>query len=181
MKTIISLAFLLMGVYVYAQIVNVNPDPNGDPWIAGDALPMPPVIEAELHIMQLTPQSAATPLPAVVKNNELMYMPPVFNQGNTGSCVQAAEVWYCFAYEINRLRELCGGEEIGDSCKANQYHPFFAYNFINGGDSLCGTASGSGSHNLNAKGTTAISIFTNKHTVNILRMTQIAIFKILMC
>lgn len=50
-----------------------------------------------------------------------------------------AEVWYCFGYEINRLRGVCGGEEIGDSCKHNQYHPFFSYNFLNGGYDTVGT------------------------------------------
>ena len=97
MKTLLFTIFLLTGIYIHAQVVNVNPDPNGDPWIAGDALPMLPEVEADLHIMQITPQSAAKTLPAVVKNNELMYMPPVFDQDSTASCVQCAEVWYCFA------------------------------------------------------------------------------------
>ncbi len=77
MKTLLSLILLLLSISLYAQIVNVNPDPNGDPWIAGDALPMLPEVEADLHIMQITPQSAAKTLPAVVKNNELMYGPPL--------------------------------------------------------------------------------------------------------
>jgi hypothetical protein len=142
MKTIFSLVFMLMGVFVFAQVVNVNPDPYGDPWIAGDALPMLPEVEANLHIMQLTPQSAAKTLPAVVKNNELIYMPPVFDQEGTASCVQAAEVWYCFAYEINRLRDVKAGNNI--DTLTNLYHPFFTYNFLNKGYDTVGTAYGSG-------------------------------------
>lgn len=86
MKKYLFLICLFLNTLLSAQIVNVNPDPYGDPWIAGDALPMSPELEAEMHLMVLTPQSASATLPSVVKNNELMYMPPVFNQENTGSC-----------------------------------------------------------------------------------------------
>jgi hypothetical protein len=51
MKTLLITVFLLTGIYIHAQVVNVNPDPNGNPWIAGDGLPMTPEMEAETLAM----------------------------------------------------------------------------------------------------------------------------------
>lgn len=118
---------------IFAQVVNINPDPYDDPWIAGDAIPTPPEIEETVPFMVLTPESAATELPSVVDNSQLDYMTPVFHQKYSASCVQVAELWYAFAYEINRYRNVSGGEEIGDEDKNNQYHPFYSYNFYNKG------------------------------------------------
>jgi hypothetical protein len=142
MKTLLSLILLLLSISLYAQIVNVNPDPNGDPWIAGDALPMTPEMETTVPVMVLTSQSALDSLPYVVKNNELKYMPPVFDQLWTGSCIHASEVWYCFTYEINRLRDVSAGDAI--DTLTNLYHPFFTYNFLNDGDSTAWTMQQSG-------------------------------------
>ena len=52
------------------------PAQNGEPWIAGDATPTPPDIEATIPIMVLSPASAATELPTVVDNSVLIFMPP---------------------------------------------------------------------------------------------------------
>jgi len=79
-----------------AQVVNINPDPYGDPWIVGDALITPPEIESTISCMILTPESAATELPSVVDNSQFKYMPPVFSQYGSASCVQVAELWYTF-------------------------------------------------------------------------------------
>lgn len=56
---------------IFAQVVNINPDPYDDPWIAGDAIPTPPEIEETVPFMVLTPESAATELPSVVDNSQL--------------------------------------------------------------------------------------------------------------
>jgi len=108
----------------FGQVVNINPDPNGDPWIVGDAITSP---DNTSPLMQLSAKSANTILPNAVDNASRKYMPPVFHQRATGSCVQVAELWYTFSYEINRLRDLSTDTSI------NQYHPFFSYNFLNRG------------------------------------------------
>jgi len=55
MKKVIKHLVLAVSVFIAAtansQIINVNPDPNGEPWIAGDAIPAPPEIEALTPIM----------------------------------------------------------------------------------------------------------------------------------
>jgi len=44
---LMSLLLALFTINVNAQITNLNPDPDGDPWIAGDL----PEITPEIHIM----------------------------------------------------------------------------------------------------------------------------------
>ncbi|MCK9401000.1 MAG: T9SS type A sorting domain-containing protein [Bacteroidales bacterium] len=134
------LPFIMVTVNLSAQLVNINPDQNGDPWMVGDALPTSPEVEATIFNMVLTPKSAASELPSVVDNSQLKYMPPVFDQGNSGACVHVAELWYTFGYEINRHRNVPGGEAIGDEYKQNQYNPFYSYNFLNGGYHLTPTS-----------------------------------------
>ena len=62
--------FIMITSIINAQIINLNPDPNGNPWIAGDAIPTPPDIEATIPIMVLSSASAATELPDIVDNHE---------------------------------------------------------------------------------------------------------------
>ena len=80
--------FLLFIVFVsnvsFGQVVNINPDPNGDPWIVGDAITSP---DNTSPLMQLSTKSANTILPSTVDNASRKYMPPVFNQRASGSCV----------------------------------------------------------------------------------------------
>ena len=83
--------------------------------------------------MKLTPESEATQLPYFVDNAQHKYMPPVFDQENSYGCVQVSEVWYTFAYEINRSRNLKAGNEKGDEFIGNQYHPWFTYNYMHQG------------------------------------------------
>ncbi|MDY0078058.1 MAG: hypothetical protein RBR87_12375 [Bacteroidales bacterium] len=125
-------ACAIFAMHLSAQVVNVNPDPNGEPFIGGDGIITPPEIEATVPFMALRPESAAAELPTVVDNSQLIYMPPVFNQRNSGSCVQVAELWYSFGYEVNRLRGVQAGNGIDDL--TNLYHPFYSYNFLNGGN-----------------------------------------------
>lgn len=128
----LSMLFMIMTVNSLAQLVNINPDPNGNPWIVGDAICTPPEIGSTIPCMVLTPESSALELPSVVDNSQLYYMPPVFDQGLGASCVQVAELWYTFGYEINRFRNVEAGN--GVDTFTNLYHPFYSYNFLNGGD-----------------------------------------------
>lgn len=69
--TCISLSMTMIG---YAQVINCNPDPNGEPWIAG-GLPEPTQeIRGDLDSyprVELTAESLATPLPSQVDNSQL--------------------------------------------------------------------------------------------------------------
>ncbi len=60
-------------------------------------------------------------------------------------CLQVAETWFSYGYEINRVRDLSAGIYIGEAAYINnQYHPNYTYNFLNGGSSTCGTVDYSG-------------------------------------
>lgn len=135
MKTkMLFLGFLIcnLTINLQAQIVNVNPDPNGEPWWVGDLIfPSPEIIES-VGFMQLTYESNQTMLPDIVDNAALEYMPPVFQQLGQ-SCEQAAEIGYSFTYEINRVRGVEAGDWEGED-KSDLYHHLYTYNFLNGGD-----------------------------------------------
>ncbi|MBI9036273.1 MAG: hypothetical protein JEZ03_17570 [Bacteroidales bacterium] len=133
MKKMIStfLVLFLFTLQVTAQ-VNMNPDPNGDPWWSGGGELLPPEQEALIPELQLTPESANSVLPDQVYNNDLMYFPPIFNQQGS-SCVQAAEIGYTFTYEINRLRNVSAGVWDVENNRENLYHHLYTYNFLNNG------------------------------------------------
>ena len=109
------------------ELINCNPDPNGEPWIAG-GLVVTPEIEAKLAaipILRISPESEATTLPSKVDNSIRSWFRPIFNQGPDGCCGQAAGVGYAFTYEVNRLRNL------PSDTQSNQYPTHFTYNFLN--------------------------------------------------
>ncbi|MDY0104121.1 MAG: hypothetical protein RBS07_14390 [Lentimicrobium sp.] len=126
------LLVLLIGfLYVNAQ-TNMNPDPNGEPWWSGDGV-LPSAEEiAIIPVLEITTQSANTPLPYKVYNNEHKFFPPIFNQEGY-SCVHAAEIGYNFTYEINRARNVTAGVWSESGNRANLYHHLFTYNFLNKG------------------------------------------------
>jgi hypothetical protein len=112
MKKISLIIFIIiinhLCLFVYSQTMNLNPDPNGDPWITGDLPEITPEVLAKIAQMPeltLTPESAAVELPYVVDNSTKIYMRPVFVQYG-GSCGQASGIGYAFTYEINYLRGL---------------------------------------------------------------------------
>lgn len=115
----------------FAQVINVNPYPDDDPWIAGDAVPLPVEEEALVPILHLTPVSLNTPLPSSVDNSIYECFPDIYDQEYGNECVQATEIYYSFTHEINRLRGVAAGNI--DSIEPNTYHPFFTYNFENDG------------------------------------------------
>lgn len=109
LKLFYVLGLIIITLQVNAQLVNLNPDPNGDPWWTGDGIiPTSEEISSVSRLI-LSPESVATPLPDTVYNNKRTYFPPIFQQ-NGQSCVQAAEIGYCFTYEINRVRGVAAGD-----------------------------------------------------------------------
>jgi len=128
-KILLILVIIMSFITSQAQLTNINPDPNGEPWIIG-GLRIPTQAELE-KIPKLEPansylKSSKTVLPDRLDNSELDFFRPVFNQSD-GCCSQASGVAYNFTYEINRAR--------GTSAQtaANQFPTHFTYDFLNGG------------------------------------------------
>ncbi|WP_373763146.1 T9SS type A sorting domain-containing protein [Porphyromonas loveana] len=123
-------AFLLGTLSSFSQVVNVNPNPNGEPWLAG-TLPVPtPEMALQLRQLPVFEPSASSLekfLPPSADNSQHIFMAPVFTQ-NGESCAQAAGVGYTFTYEINRLRLL------NSSIIDNQYPTHYTWNFLNNGN-----------------------------------------------
>ncbi len=115
--------FISVGTIILSSIIITNAQEEG--WVGGALLP-----EEQPPIFVISPESAATELPEVVDNSELPFMAPIGDQSEVTtlwSCVQWAENWYTFAYEINRLKNVSG------DLPENQYHPLFTYNMLNDG------------------------------------------------
>ncbi|MFC1476431.1 Ser-Thr-rich GPI-anchored membrane family protein [Fibrobacterota bacterium] len=115
-------------------LVNMNPDPDGEPWIAGGLSPLT-AEEREAYLrlpkFTVTDKLKNRPLPPTVDNSAEPEFRGIFNQIG-GSCGQASGMGYHFTYE----RNLALGT-IPDT-KENICAYGFTWNFVNGG-------SGSGS------------------------------------
>ncbi|MDA3884542.1 MAG: T9SS type A sorting domain-containing protein [Candidatus Delongbacteria bacterium] len=116
----------------YAELVNINPDTDGVPWIVGGY--KYGVVEEEIYnslpYVEITSEARTKTLEPMVDNSigdAGVYFRPVFHQGPYGNCAQAAAIGYAFTYEINRLRNLPASE------KANQYPVNYTYNYWNQG------------------------------------------------
>lgn len=126
---LISVLLALFTLNVNAQIINLNPDPDGDPWIAGGIPEITPEIQAKLDAipeMILSSISSTIDLPEVVDNSQNIFMRPIFLQSG-GSCAQASGVGYDFTYEINWARNL------PSDILENQYPTHYTWNFLNFG------------------------------------------------
>ncbi len=130
MRRLTGILLVVLSAMIVSAQQNVNPDPNGEPWIAGG---LRPLSAEDMQMIESTPtlhrttEMTRTLLPPRVDNTEQMFFPPVFNQEG-GSCGQASGVGYTFTYEINRIRSLSGAD------LQNQYPSHFTWNFLNGGD-----------------------------------------------
>jgi len=133
MKTIIYLmAFVLFSqlqLFSQTELINVNPDPNGEPWWVGKLRPLTPEDYEYLNSLpklQIPADQKGKDLPAVVDNSEQPYFRPIFSQEG-GSCGQASGIGYVFTYEIDYERE------IPATLLPNQYPTHYTWNFLNGG------------------------------------------------
>jgi hypothetical protein len=131
----LTCAILFMAPDIHAQesgLINVNPDPDGEPWIAGgitreewDRMTADLPSLDQILSKGLAKAAAQNP-PDKVDNSILPAFRPIFNQKG-GSCAQASSVAYVFTYEINTLRGL------SSNVTSNQYPYDFSYNFCNSG------------------------------------------------
>jgi hypothetical protein len=115
-----------------AQIQNVNPDKNGEPWIVG-GLRVPTDEEiSKIPVLENLKTFGSKELPSSFDNSTQPYFRPIFNQ-TEGSCGQASGVGYLFTYEINRLRGTSA------NTTSNQFPTHYTYNFLNGGSAANGS------------------------------------------
>jgi len=129
MKKAFFLTLLLFSLQSFAQLRNINPDPNGEPWMVGglklpseEALAKIPTVilsNDDLNRNSLT-------LPSQLDNTTQAYFRPIFNQSN-GSCAQSSGVAYNFTYEINRERGTSAAQV------QNQFPSHYTYDFLNDG------------------------------------------------
>ncbi|MBN1980066.1 MAG: hypothetical protein JW795_00935 [Chitinivibrionales bacterium] len=141
---VVSTAFLIMIAILssgYAQqkiydaqgqwngLYNMNPDPNGEPWIAGGLAPMTAEQRAAydaLPFFELPAELAGRSLPKTVDHSTEPAFRPIFLQEG-GSCGQASGICYHFTFERNQLYNANGKEQ------KNQCAPGIAWNFLNTG------------------------------------------------
>lgn len=115
------LILMLGSLTCFSQLININPDPNGDPWYVGAVTPLSPEQRIDLPTLVLSEASLSTPLPFVVDNSKRKYMRSVFSQVG-GCCTRASEVGYMFTYEINHLRDVSAADSM------NLYPTHFTWN-----------------------------------------------------
>ncbi|MBN1983908.1 MAG: hypothetical protein JW795_20415, partial [Chitinivibrionales bacterium] len=109
-------------------LINVNPDPNGEPWIVGGLPEWTPELQKKMEqIPVLDMSKRRISLPSSVDNSKKQFFRGVFNQGNFGSCAQSSSMGYTFTYEVNRLKNSDA------TTTNNQLPPLFTYNFLNDG------------------------------------------------
>lgn len=122
---------LLFASLTNAELVNLNPDPNGEPWLAGgwkmpDSEEMAKIESLPKLTLPERYKKSGRTLPYKINNTELMYFRPIFNQMG-GSCAQASGVAYVYTYEMNSMN----GTDA--SLPENQFPTHYTYNFLNGG------------------------------------------------
>lgn len=119
---------------VWNGLMNMNPDPDGEPWIAGGLNPLTEQEKVEFSNLPKfkTPEHLkGRMLPPTCDNSTAPQFRKIFNQIG-GSCGQASGMGYHFTYERNLVLGTL------PTTKNNVCAYGFAWNFVNGG-------SGSGS------------------------------------
>lgn len=142
--SVVTMAALLFSTQIVGQtkiydengqwhgLVNMNPDPNGEPWIAGglgEPTPESRAAYEALPYFKLDPKLRGRKLPATVDHstNKEKFR-PIFNQIG-GSCGQASGFGYHFTYE----RNLALGKALNPNSKENITAYGFTWNFLNRG------------------------------------------------
>lgn len=134
--TTIKITLLMCCLWLPASSMYGQNGVDASVYIAGDAF-VNPDFEASLPEIEWTRDALLRDLPSAVDNSTLLegYMPPIFHQFYSHSCVHCAEIGYVFTYELNRFNEKSSGSEWYGGSEAemqNLYHPFYTYNFVNG-------------------------------------------------
>lgn len=157
MKRIIFFSILFCNTIfsITGQVVNLNPDANGTPWLTGGVPKMTPVYQQKINSIPMMVRKSFIEPPSRVDNSENKFMPPIFIQTH-GCCAQASGVGYVFTYEISLLRDLPADSII---YKENQYPTHFTYNFLNGGNPLQGSTVENGWDIIKENGCPTVQIY----------------------
>jgi len=128
-KNLFLIGALFVSMNVSAQLININPDPNGEPWTIGPGNGLGDASSA----FEANPEALSQILDQV-DNSQEIYFYHIFNQSPSiydlyGSCAQAAGVTYTFGYEINRYKDV-NGEPT-----ENVFSPSYTWDYLNGGSS----------------------------------------------
>lgn len=131
MKSIILLiSALVCYTMVNAQeLINVNPDPKGEPWLVGGLRELTTEDYNQINAtprLTLSASQLNRDLPVAIDNSLLPWFRPVFNQDG-GSCGQASGIGYNFTFEMDYLLGL-----PANTANA-QYPTHYTWNFLNGG------------------------------------------------
>ena len=110
-------------------LFNCNPDPQGEPWIAGGIPPRTPEQEAffkNLPVYTHDPAAGRRTLPRTIDHTASPYMRPVFTQRGS-SCGQASGIGYHYTFEHNQA--------LAQPCTNNTHISsyIFSWNQVNGG------------------------------------------------
>ena len=129
--TLVLFCICLCGITLQAQdLINLNPDKNGEPWIVGGLRPLTPEDYIYLNSLpQFTVQEKyrTRTLPVSIDNSTKQYFRPIFNQDG-GSCGQASGIGYAYTYEQDFIRDVAANTQ------QNQYPTHYTWNFLNGGN-----------------------------------------------
>ena len=136
-KSVYALCTILFLSFVYGELINTNPDPNGEPWISGGISELtaeqqkamgaiPVLVLPEIY------KERKKELPYTIDNSLQPYFRPIFMQSGE-SCAQAAGVGYLYTYEQNFFRGTSADNPD------NQYPTHYTYNFLNDGDGSIGS------------------------------------------
>ena len=128
---LLFLCLLVVGNIAKAQdLINLNPDKNGEPWYAGG---LRQLTQSDYDYLNSLPQFKVPAeyrtrtLPVSVDNSTKPYFRPIFNQDG-GSCGQASGIGYAFTYEQDFARGVAA------NTTQNQYPTHYTWNFLNGGN-----------------------------------------------
>jgi hypothetical protein len=122
----IVLIIIIFAIRIFAGPINVNPDPDGEPWWAGGVTEF--TVE-EREMLDALPEFAPltnSDLPLKIDNSELKYFRKIFMQ-NGASCAQAAAIGYNYTYEMNY------SNDTDASLASNRYPTHYTWNFLNFG------------------------------------------------
>jgi hypothetical protein len=124
--SLIFLSIISISALQAQHIQNVNPDPNGDPWLVGGVRALSKEEISKIPYLPVLKTAMAANLPYKVNNSQNQYFRSIILQQD-GSCAQTSGIAYAYTYEVNFLRGLSSKDT------ANQYPSHFTYNFLNGG------------------------------------------------
>ncbi len=151
-KILILLISTVLAFNLQAQVKNVNPNPDGEPWIIGGWKSPTKKELFKIPFLKIDKKFKTKNLPQSLDNSTLPYFRDVFSQTD-GSCAQASGVAYNFTYELNRARGTAA------NVAQNQFPTHYTYNFLNGGSGSNGSWYGDGWNIIKASGCPTVETY----------------------